>query len=516
MDNRLLAALCAALMAAPAAAQMEGLKGRDLSLPSMDIIRARAHGPNGGAPTFTPVKYKVEEGPAWEDPNLRRLVPQKPPNLKEAQVTALIDRLAKYDASQHGGKLTLTRDQVTAIVVRLVQIDVNFVDTVDAQKWDGIIKATGDAMEMSYGKSKSWDKAVEDGIVTAVKALKDPHTIYFNEQQLKAFMDSMKGTFVGIGASIAKDPKGLKLEFIYPGSGAEAAGIKAGDIVTAIDGVPVAGQTPEDIAKKLRGDEGTTVSVTVERGGKAQRPVLVTRKQVKMPTAFSKMAAPGVGYVYWNQFGEDSDATVLAHVRRLKAQGAKSVIMDVRGNPGGLVDSVASIASEFLKDGQEIVSFRKQGKVVYKNIADGNGEFADMPVAVLTDEGSASASEILAATMQDQRKGYAVIGSRSYGKGTQQAILPGADEGGLKITQSRWHRPNGGNIDAQHDPATGEKVDGTGGVMPDVEVAVSEDQARDIAQQTAYELIGRPSPKKVADPVLEKAVEVLSNATKAG
>ena len=518
MDNRLAAALCAVFLAAPAAAQLESLKGRDLSLPSIDIIRSRANGPDAAAPTFTPVKYKQEEGPGWQNPALGRLIPQRPPNLKEAQVTQLIDRLARYDAGRNNGKLTLTKDQITAIVVRLVQIDVNFVDTVDAKKWDGIIKATGDVMEMSYAKEKSWDKAVESGIDAAAKALKDPHTIYFNEQQLQAFMDSMKGSFVGIGASIAADPKGLKLEFIYPGSGAEAAGIKAGDIITAVDGVSIAGQSPEDIVKKLRGDEGSTLTVTVERNGQAQKPVVVTRKQVKMPTAFSKMAASGIGYVYWNQFGEDSDTVVLSHVRRLKAQGAKSVILDVRGNPGGLVDSVASIASEFLKNGQEIVSFRKQGKVVYKNITDGNGEFVDMPVAVLVDEGSASASEILAAAVQDQRKGYAVIGSRSYGKGTQQAILPGggSDNGGLKITQTRWHRPNGGNIDAQHDPATGEKLPGTGGVMPDIEVAVPEDQARDVAQQTAYELMGRPSPKKVADPVLEKAVEVLGNATKAG
>ena len=153
---------------------------------------------------------------------------------------------------------------------------------------------------------------------------------------------------------------------------------------------------------------------------------------------------------------------------------------------------------------------------MFKHVADGNGEFANMPVTVLVDEGSASASEIMAATMQDQRKGYAVIGSRSYGKGTQQAILPGADKGGLKITQSRWHGPNGANIDAQHDPATGEKVKGTGGVMPDIDVPVSEAAARDIAQQTAYELMGRPVPNRVADPVLEKAIEVLTNAGKNG
>ncbi|TBR22335.1 PDZ domain-containing protein [bacterium] len=509
MTKNNLRLLLALLLTAPAGAA-------ELALPTLGAIRAKAFSSDGAAPRFIPAAYRTENGPAWEDPYLRQIAPQAPPNLTQTQVTALIQRMVDFERAQ-GGKVTLTKENVQALVVRLVQIDTHFVDQVDAKTWDTILKASGDAMEAQYKASKGdWNKVVETGITTAVKGLKDPHTIYFNEAQLKAFMDSMKGTFVGIGAGIGEDPKGLKLEFIYPGSGAEAAGLKAGDVVTAVNGTPMAGKKPEDIIKLLRGDENTVVTITVERGGVAQKPVAVTRKTVKMPTAFSKMAASGVGYVYWNQFGDGSETQVLAHVRRLKAQGAKSVILDVRGNPGGLVSSVSAIASEFMKDGQEIVSFRRQGQVVFKHVAQGKGEFADMPVAVLTDGGSASASEILAAAIQDQRPGYVVIGSQSYGKGTQQSILPGADKGGLKITESRWHRPNGGNIDAQHDPATGEKVKGTGGVTPSVKVDVPEDQAMKIAQQTANELMGRPVQNRVADPVLDKAVEILSNSGKAG
>lgn len=501
-------ALCAALLLAV------NLSAGELLMPSFSSIKTSAFGRSPAAPAFTPASYTTETGPAWQgDSILGRMVPQPPPNLKQEQVAALIQRLVDHERTKTG-KVTLTKPDVQALVTRLVQIDTHFVDPVDAKKWDAIMKAVGDEMTASYDKNKKWDGAVERGIVTAVTALKDPHTIYFNEAQLKAFMDMMKGSFVGIGASIAEDPKGLKLDFIYPDSGAEKAGIKAGDIIVEVNGAPIAGQKADEIVKKLRGDEGTKLTVTVERDGQKLPPMLVTRKTVKMPTAFSKSLAGGVGYVYWNQFGDDSDTVVLSHVRRLKANGAKSIILDVRGNPGGLVTSVASIASEFVKNGQEIVSFRRQGQVVFKHVAQGDGEFADMPVAVLTDGGSASASEILAAALQDQRKGYVVIGSQSYGKGTQQTILPGNDKGGLKITESRWHRPNGGNIDAQHDTATGEKVPGTGGVTPDISVALPEDQAHKIAQQTAYELMGRKVASPVADPVLEKAVEVLSGATK--
>lgn len=510
MTKNNLRLLLALLLTAPAGAA-------EFTLPTLGAIRAKAYSAEGAAPRFIPAAYRTENGPGWEDPLLRQMAPKPPPNLKQTQVTALLQRLVDMERANNGGKVTLTKDHVQALVVRLVQMDTHFVDTIDSKTWDAILKASGDAMEASYKSSKGdWDKTIETGITTAVKGLKDPHSIYFTPEQLKAFMDSMKGTFVGIGAGIGEDPKGLKLEFIYPGSGAEAAGLKAGDVVTHINGKAIAGQKPEEIVKQLRGDEGTVVTITVERGGAAQKPVAVTRKTVKMPTAFSKMAAPGVGYVYWNQFGDGSDTAVLDHVRRLKANGAKSVILDVRGNPGGLVSSVSAIASEFMKDGQEIVSFRRQGQVVFKHVAQGNGQFADMPVAVLTDGGSASASEILAATLQDQRKGYAVIGSQSYGKGTQQSILPGADEGGLKITESRWHRPNGGNIDGKHDPVTGETLKGTGGVMPDITVQVADDQAAKIAQQTANDLMGRPTQTRVADPVIEKAIEVLTNARKAG
>jgi carboxyl-terminal processing protease len=510
MTKNNLRLLLALLLTAPAGAA-------ELTMPSFGAIRAKAYSSEGAAPRFIPAAYRTENGPAWEDPYLRQIAPKPPPNLDQSQVSALIQRLVDFERAQNGGKVTLKKEQVQALVVRLVQMDTHFVDQIDAKKWDGILKGAGDAMEASYKASKGdWDKTIEVGVTAAVKGLKDPHSVYFTPEELKAFMESMKGTFVGIGAGIAEDPKGLKLETIYPGSGAEAAGVKPGDILTHVNGAPIAGMATGDIIKQLRGDENTVVTVTVERGGVPQKPIKITRKAVKMPTAFSKMAAPGVGYVYWNQFGDGSDTAVLDHVRRLKGQGAKSVILDVRGNPGGLVSSVSAIASEFMKDGQEIVSFRRQGQVVFKHVARGDGQFADMPVAVLTDGGSASASEILAATMQDQRKGYSVIGSQSYGKGTQQSILPGADEGGLKITESRWHRPNGGNIDGKHDPVTGETLKGTGGVMPDVTVQVPEDQATKIAQQTANELMGRPVQNRVADPVLEKAVEVLTNAGKAG
>lgn len=501
--------LLALLLTAPAGAA-------ELTLPTLGSIRAKAYSADGAAPRFIPAAYRTENGPAWEDPYLRQLAPKPPPNLDQAQVTALIQRMVDMERAQTG-KVTLTKEHVQALVVRLVQVDTHFVDKIDTKQWDAILKGAGDAMEAQFKASKGdWNKTLETGITAAVKGLKDPHTVYMNEAQVKAFMESMKGTFVGIGAGIAEDPKGLKLETIYPGSGAEAAGVQPGDVLTHVNGAPIAGMKTEDIIKQLRGDENTVVTLTVERGGVAQKPIKVTRKAVKMPTAFSKMAAPGVGYVYWNQFGDASDTAVLDHVRRLKGQGAKSVILDVRGNPGGLVSSVSAIASEFMKDGQEIVSFRRQGQVVFKHVAQGNGQFADMPVAVLTDGGSASASEILAATMQDQRKGYSVIGSQSYGKGTQQSVLPGADKGALKITESRWHRPNGGNIDGKHDPVTGETIKGTGGVMPDISVQVPDDQAVKIAQQTANELMGRPVQNRVADPVLDKAIEVLTAAGKAG
>ncbi|MFA6030240.1 MAG: S41 family peptidase [Elusimicrobiota bacterium] len=445
---------------------------------------------------------------------------QMPPNITEEQANDLMARvigiMEKVDRKE-----SLSDQQVARLMQGLMMIDSKFVDPISTERWDAILKDMGDLAEKEYaGKGRNWDTVIDHMLQSAMTALKEPHSVYMDPAQAKMLSDSMSGTLIGIGVGVSSDTKGMKLDTIYPGSGAEKAGLREGDVIVWVRDVgqgkvgrSLAGLKLDDAVKLVRGEEGTIVEVKVLRGSETVGPIPVTRSKVELPNVFSKMAAPGIGYVYLLQFSQKSDERVLGAVRELRGKGAKSVILDVRGNPGGIVQMVASIVSEFFKDGDLIVAFKHQGKTAFQAVTEGNGEFVDVPVVVLVDDGSASASEILSGAIQDKRPGYAVIGSRSYGKGTEQVILPQLDGRALKITENRWYTPNDRNIAAQADPKTGLEMPGTGGVVPNLTVEVSEDQRGKIMKSIMQDLFGRKQEgERPRDPVLEKAIEVLSGA----
>ncbi|MFA6093293.1 MAG: S41 family peptidase [Elusimicrobiota bacterium] len=485
----------------------------EMGYTSFKDIRAQVRAGKGAAPvigSIVPVKFRVEEGPVVEPAG-------DVLHIKDSQVAAFVQRLIDIEVKVNGVE-TLTDAHVDRIVDGIVAMDIRFVDPIPTERWDAILKAMGDLMEKEYGKktgkapskTQDWDVLVDRMLKKAVEELKEPHSWYMDPAQVKAFREEMAGTVTGIGAGVSADPKGMKLDVIYPGSGAEAAGLLAGDVIIKVNGVPMAGHPIDDVIKRVRGDEGTTVNIQVLRNGKPMRPVKVVRKTIEQPNVFSKMAAPKIGYVYLSEFNQKSDEKVLNAMDALRAQGAKSFILDLRSDPGGLVTVVAEILSQFLSDGEAIVAFKHQGQVDSKVIAEGDGRFVEFPLVVLVDDSSASASEIMAAGIQDLRGGPVIIGSRSYGKGTQQIILPQKDGRALKITENRWYSPHDRHIDAKHD-AEGNEIPGTGGVAPNISVEVPKEQAEKVMEQIVLELTGRPVPEpRVKDPVLEKAVEVLS------
>jgi carboxyl-terminal processing protease len=379
------------------------------------------------------------------------------------------------------------------------------VDNIPKEVWDKAIADMGDTAAKEFAKTKSWDSTVNSMIKAATGKMLDPFSVYWTQDEYKRFNDQMGNSFVGIGAILKDDGT---IDIAIPGGPAEKAGLKAGDRIVDVDGTAV--KTSEEVIKKTLGKAGTTVTITVERGGKALPPFKIVRGQVTTRNIYSKMATTGIGYIYLGQFSPDCDKEIIAAIGKLKEKGAKKIIMDVRGNPGGTVDSVSSILSEFMKDKQTIVSFKRQGQVMYSNVTDGDGKFLNMPLAILVNGGSASASEILAGAVQDVR-GPVIVGSRSYGKGTMQSVMPDKQGRALKLTIGRWYTPRDRSIDAQHDPATKKKVEGTGGVVPDHLIVLTEDQEKAIMKQLYREVQGAPTDgAAVADPVLQKALELLS------
>lgn len=492
-------------------------------IPSFDGVRPVVRG------GVVPVRYKTEKGPGYRDPDEE---PGPLPNLTGKQLQDFGKRLERLDKAKNGGKGTMELRHAARLVQRLEQMDRHFVDPIAKADWERILGEMAAAAEREYdGQAGDWDKILDKSFAAGVRQLKDAHSSYMDPEQTAAMGRMAQGSYEGIGAELEKDGDGARIRMVFPDSPAERAGLQEEDLIVAVAEpgaapVPAKDKPLDELVLRILGKDGTPVHLFIRRGGRdLAKPVVVARGKVARRVLYSKMVAPDIGYLYfsgWTQ--ENLDHALFRHATRLLSSGARKIILDVRNNPGGRVDIAASVISEFLKDGQEIVRFKRQGQVIEKLVTDGDGIFSHLPVAVLVNGGSASASEILAGAMQDHSRAPIVIGSRSYGKGTRQTILPSFDPPAtpmqppapdgrlLRITDARWHTPDDRSIDAQHDPATGEKVQGTGGIEPDIEVAVTPEEELKIYKDIQREMNGRPVANPTPDPVLRKAIEALRTA----
>jgi len=335
----------------------------------------------------------------------------------------------------------------------------------------------------------------------------DAHSQFLDPKAFKDFRDQLNGSFSGVGMGMNKKEEGALqvVSYVVPGSPAEGAGLMPGDEILAVDGEDMRPLSEEEAGRRIRGPEGSRVSLAIRRPGAGDGgtrfEVSLTRRRMQSANAISRMHPGGIGYLYLDSFRDDSDSAVLQEARALKRQGMRSLVLDVRGNGGGSLQAVINIAAAFLKKGMGIVSTNGRKGWTRQWKAPADGEFSDTPLALLVDGRSASASEILAGALQDNRRAV-VVGSRSYGKGSAQVIVPFEDGSALKLTVDSWFTPAGRSI--QKDKSGG------GGIIPDVPV-----QAGDTAQAQAMarimrELYRAPSlDAPAADPALTKALELL-------
>jgi len=327
-------------------------------------------------------------------------------------------------------------------------------------------------------------KIVEGAIKGMVDNL-DPHSSYLPPEEWKQFQSDTEGKFGGVGLEV--DGRGEKLVVIAPieGSPAARAGIKSGDQIIAVDGEDVVTQALDKVVKKMRGAPGTKVKITVHResgrgtaaagtpdaglvpsapapgekpstpdGGVAERSgstltFEVTREVIHVSAVTQKLLDGNVGYVRIKQFQEHTHAETLTAAAKLRAEskGALAgILLDLRSNPGGLVDEATEIADEFLGSGG-IYSMRHRGDVIEDLKARGGGAFETLPVVVLVNEWSASASELLVGALQDNKRAT-VVGANTFGKGSVQSILPLPNGAGLKLTTARYYTPSGHAIQA--------------------------------------------------------------------
>jgi carboxyl-terminal processing protease len=326
------------------------------------------------------------------------------------------------------------------------------------------------------------DLALMRGAISGMmNALGDKHSSYMDPQDFKDANGSLEGSYEGIGAYVDSTTEYLTITSPMPGSPAEKAGLKPGDQVVAIDGEDMTGITAEAARLKVLGPAGTVVHLSIFREGEADLLEFdVTRDKIDIASSTGKMLDGGIAYIQVTTFGEKTTPELLAALKDLMAQKPKGIILDLRNNGGGYLQTAVEVASQFIGDG--VVLYEQYGdgsRTTYDVIPGGQATDTSIPMVVLINEGSASASEIVAGALQDAGRAK-LVGVTSYGKGSVQNWIPlSGDNGAVRITIAKWLTPKERTI---HEI----------GLTPDVEVKMTEDDY-----------------KNKLDPQLDKAVEVL-------
>lgn len=285
----------------------------------------------------------------------------------------------------------------------------------------------------------SEDSMTAGAIDGMLGTLGDKYAMYFTPKEYTDFQTTQKGEFYGIGVSVGLSKDGQpQIAQVFPNTPASKAGLKPGDLIVALNGVRKAKWDLEDFVSKMRGPIGTKVAIEVKRGTATPFPVTLTRDRIVVPNTEVKTFPGGVGYVRLMTFNERAGADLNTALRQLDAKGAKGYILDLRGNPGGLLTSAVDVVSLFVKDGV-VVRVDERGKPE-EEIRTNGGTVFGKPLVVLIDANSASASEIVSGALEDYARAT-LVGETSYGKGSVQTILPLANGGGMKLTTAHYLTP---------------------------------------------------------------------------
>jgi carboxyl-terminal processing protease len=338
--------------------------------------------------------------------------------------------------------------------------------------------AVYERIKTSYVEPVDDEKLIR-GAIDGMLASLDPHSAYLDGGDLQRLETMIDGNYSGLGLSVVMDDGAVKVVSPFKGSPADKMGIKAGDYITHLDGVLVYGGELDDAVAKMRGPSGSSIRLTIFRPGRDDPfDVTVTRGVIDLEPVTSKLEAGNIGYISVNEFSRDVGSDVFAEWQKLKREAAgrmNGLVLDLRQNPGGSLDEAVALSDLFLDKGQ-IVSQRGRAKgesLVYDAESVFKGDMAaGVPVIVLIDSGSASASEIVAGALQDHRRAV-IMGERSFGKGSVQTLLPLGPTAALKLTTARYFTPSGHSVQE-------------GGIDPDIAVPQLSDP--DLAKREKFRL----------------------------
>jgi carboxyl-terminal processing protease len=315
---------------------------------------------------------------------------------------------------------------------------------------DRLVQTTLNLIGKNYYRPVNTTTLLNTGLEAAVSSLKDPYSHYYPPALYRSFENETNSQVTGIGVSVAAEPvdDGIEIEEVFQDSPAARAKLQHGDIITAVDGTSLAGKTVTQGSKLIQGNAGTQVKLTIERDGH-QRTLSLTRENVTIPVAASKLLHYGgkaIGYLEFTQFAQNSAQELRQQVAKMLKAGAQGLVLDLRDNPGGLLEQAVGVASIFIPAGT-IVTTRGRNQPTTDYPALGNALAPKIPMVVLVDRGTASSAEIVTGALKDHDRAK-VVGTRTYGKGVFQQIQPLPGGGALDITVGEYFTPNGENLAA--------------------------------------------------------------------
>jgi carboxyl-terminal processing protease len=380
-------------------------------------------------------------------------------------------------------------------------------------------------LEKNYVEPIDSAKLVDGALQGMVNTL-DPHSAYMPPDVYREIQVDTKGEFGGLGIQIGMRENRLTVIAPIDGTPADRAGVKAGDFITQIEGASTTGLTLVDAVNKLRGPKGTKVTLTLQREGQtAPIRVTLTRETIKIQSVKSRMMDDHIGYVRLTQFQEQTAADLKQALKRLLEQGAQALILDLRNNPGGLLTSAVEVSEQFLPKNKLVVSIRGRNGTSEEYRANDDSPVTDLPMIILVNAGSASASEIVSGALQDWGRAV-LLGTTTFGKGSVQTIIALSDGSGLRLTTAKYYTPKDRSIHGV-------------GIVPDIVVQGKDERGRQVIReqdlirhQAGTEEIppppadAEPAPetdkqetksapdaqgKDEGDPQLEKAVELLKS-----
>ena len=322
-------------------------------------------------------------------------------------------------------------------------------------------------IESEYYQKVSEEDLIDGALKGLFEGLNDPYSQYYTSDEFQTLKEQTSGSFVGIGVYIGVNSENDKITIISPieGSPAQKSGIKSGDVVVKVNGKSIESKTVDEVIKQIKGKENTTVNLTVERDGK-EIDFDITRKTIVTKSVSSEVKEDNIGYLRITSFDENTYKEFKENLSNLKEKGIKGLVIDLRDNPGGLLDVCVDIADDLIGEGTIVYTKDNKGETQYYK-SDKNK--VDLPIVVLINENSASASEILTAAIVDNKAGIAV-GTTSYGKGLVQSVREFNDGTGYKLTTAQYYTPNGDYINKQ-------------GIKPDI---VEKDKEKQLDRAIEY------------------------------